>query len=213
MQLFLDTGNIEEIKIAAKWGVVDGVTTNPSLIAKTGRGIKAVISDICEIIDGPISAEVISTEKEKMLEEARILANINPNIVIKLPLTHDGISALKVLSSENIATNLTLCFSTSQALLAAKNGATYISPFIGRLDDIGADGVELIKEIKTIYKNYNFKTKILSASIRNIDHVKNVLLIGSDIATIPFKVLDEMFRHPLTDKGLKKFLEDYKLSK
>ncbi len=209
MDFFIDTGIISEIEAAAKWGFVDGVTTNPSLIAQTGRSQADVINDIVKIIDGPISAEVIATEREAMIKEGAELAKIHDNVVIKLPLTEDGISACKWFSDNGIKTNITLCFSANQALLAAKNGATYISPFVGRLDDIGADGMGLIQEIRHIYDNYGFQTQILSASIRHSDHVKQSALMGADVATMPFKVIKQLFHHPLTDKGLAQFLADH----
>lgn len=209
MEFFLDTGIVDEIREAVKWGFIDGVTTNPSLIAKSGRSQKDVISEICELVDGPISAEVISTDFEGMVKEGRELAQIHPNVVVKLPLTEDGISACKVLSDAKIKTNVTLCFSPNQALLAAKNGATYISPFIGRLDDIGQDGMGLIEEIKTIYDNYGFQTKILAASVRHSMHVRDAALVGADVATMPLKTMKALFFHPLTDKGLSQFLEDH----
>ena len=209
MEFFIDTGLIDEVKQASKWGLIDGVTTNPSLIAKSGRKREEVIKEICEIIDGPISAEVISTEKEGMIKEGAELAEIHPNIVIKLPLTENGISACKWFSDKKIKTNVTLCFSVNQALLAAKNGATFISPFIGRLDDIGQDGMGLISEIKTVYENYGFPTQILAASIRHSTHVREAALVGSDVATMPYKVIQQLFSHPLTDIGLEKFLADH----
>ncbi|GAB4013529.1 MAG: fructose-6-phosphate aldolase [Bdellovibrio sp.] len=209
MEFFLDTGIVDEIKIAAKWGIVDGVTTNPSLIAKSGRSQKDVITEICSIIDGPISAEVISLDTAGMLKEARELCKIHENVVIKLPLTVDGISACKILSSDGIKTNVTLCFSANQAILAAKVGATYISPFIGRLDDLGQDGTQLIEEIRTIYDNYGFTTKILAASIRHPLHVRDVALVGADVATMPLKAMEQLFKHPLTDRGLEQFLADH----
>lgn len=210
MQFFIDTGVVEEIRQAKIWGLIDGVTTNPSLIAKTGRSQKDVIEEICEIIDGPISAEVISTEREGMIKEGALLAEIHENVVIKLPLTEDGISACRWFSENQIKTNVTLCFSPLQALLAAKNGATYISPFIGRLDDIGHDGMELIREIRAIYDNYGFPTEILAASIRHSTHVRDAAFAGSDVATMPYKVIKALFKHPLTDSGLEAFLNDHK---
>ncbi len=210
MEFFIDTGIIEEIETAAKWGFVDGVTTNPSLIAKTGRSQQDVITDICKIIDGPISAEVIATDKEGMIKEGAELAKIHDNVVIKLPLTEDGISACKWFSDNNIKTNVTLCFSSNQALLAAKNGATYISPFIGRLDDIGADGMTLIQEIRHMYDMYGFDTQVLAASIRHADHVRACSMVGADVGTMPLKVMQTLFKHPLTDKGLEQFLADHK---
>jgi transaldolase len=212
MEFFLDTGIVEEIKEAANWGIVNGVTTNPSLIAKSGRTQEDVIKEICSIVDGPVSAEVISTDKAGMLKEAEELAKINDNVVIKLPLTIDGISACKVLSDQNIKTNVTLCFSANQALLAAKNGATYISPFIGRLDDIGHSGMGLIEEIRVIYDNYGFPTQILAASVRHSDHVREAALVGADVATMPLSCMKSLFKHPLTDIGLEKFLADHQKS-
>jgi transaldolase len=209
MEFFIDTGIVEEIEKAMELGIVDGVTTNPSLIAKSGRSQEEVIKDICQLIDGPISAEVISTDKAGMLSEAEVLAAIHPNVVIKLPLTQDGIAACKVLSDKNIKTNVTLCFSPNQALLAAKAGATYISPFIGRLDDIGHDGMGLIEEIRAIYDQYGFMTKILAASVRHGQHVREASLVGADVATMPYKVIESLYQHPLTDKGLEAFLKDH----
>lgn len=212
MKFFLDTGIIDEIKEAHSWGLIDGVTTNPSLIAKTGRTQEEVIKEICSIVDGPISAEVISIDKEGMLKEAQELVKIHDNVVIKLPLTVDGISACKILSEQGIKTNVTLCFSVNQALLAAKNGATYISPFIGRLDDIGQNGMDLIAEIRHIYDNYGFQTQILAASIRHAQHVRESAMVGADVATMPLSAIKSLFNHPLTDIGLEKFLADHKKS-
>lgn len=209
MEFFIDTGNLDEIKEAYSWGIIDGVTTNPSLVAKEGIDQKQLIKMISEIVDGPISAEVISTDAQGMLEEAYELAKIHENVVIKLPMTKDGMIALKDLSEKGIKTNITLVFSANQALLAAKNGATYVSPFIGRLDDIGQTGLNLIAEIKEVFDNYAMQTKILSASIRHVDHVKSCALIGSDTATIPYKVLSQLFDHPLTTSGIEKFLADH----
>lgn len=209
MEIFLDTGVVEEIKEAAKWGVIDGVTTNPSLIAKTGRSQEDVIKEICGLIDGPISAEVIATDVDGMIAEGKELAKIHDNVVIKLPLTEAGITACKWFSDNGIKTNVTLCFSVNQAFLAAKNGATYISPFIGRLDDIGHDGMQLIDEIRTVYDNYGFTTKILAASIRHCSHVRDAMMCGSDVGTMPINVVKAMFKHPLTDKGLDQFLKDH----
>lgn len=209
MQFFLDTGDIDEIRKGAEWGLIDGVTTNPSLIAKTGRPQVDVIRDICALIDGPISAEVISTDREGMLREGAALAEMHENVVIKLPLTEAGISACKWFSENDVMTNVTLCFSANQALLAAKNGATYISPFIGRLDDIGQDGMELIREIRAVYDNYGFATQILAASIRHTMHVHHCALAGADVATMPYGVVKAMFNHPLTTAGLEKFLADH----
>jgi transaldolase len=213
MEFFIDTGNIDEIKEAQSWGFIDGVTTNPSLVAKEGIGQEQLIKMISEIVDGPISAEVISTDAKGMLAEASELAKIHDNVVIKLPMTKDGMIACKALSDKNIKTNITLVFSANQALLAAKNGATYVSPFIGRLDDIGQNGIELIGEIRDIFDNFGFQTKILAASIRHTDHVKTSALVGSDVATIPFKVLSALFNHPLTNSGLEQFLKDHEKSK
>lgn len=212
MEFFLDTGIVDEIVKAKEWGFINGVTTNPSLIAKSGRSQEDVITDICQIIDGPISAEVISTETAGMLQEAEKLAKIHKNVVIKLPLTPQGLSACKILSDQGIKTNVTLCFSSNQALLAAKNGATYISPFIGRLDDIGHDGMTLIQEIRQIYDNYGFPTQILAASVRHSDHVRVASLLGADVATMPFKVIETLFKHPLTANGLEQFLADHRNS-
>lgn len=209
MEFFLDTGIIEEIKEAALLGIVDGVTTNPTLIAKTGRKQEDVIREICQIIDGPISAEVIATDYEGMMKEALVLAEIHPNVVIKLPLTEAGIRTCKELSDKSIKTNVTLCFSVNQALLAAKAGATYISPFIGRLDDIGHNGNDLIAEIRQVYDNYGFTTKILAASVRHAFHVREVALIGSDVATMPLSALKALYKHPMTEKGLEAFLKDH----
>ena len=210
MEFFLDTGIISEIKEAVLLGIIDGVTTNPSLIAKTGRKQEDVINEICGIIDGPISAEVIATDVEGMIREGEQLAQIHKNVVIKLPLTEAGISACKYFSKKGIKTNVTLCFSMNQALLAAKAGATYISPFIGRLDDIGQNGLDLITEIRQMYDIYGFKTKILAASIRNVTHVREVALIGADVGTMPLSVIRSLYKHPLTTAGLETFLSDHK---
>lgn len=209
MKIFLDTANLDELKKGAAWGIVDGVTTNPSLIAKEGRPIEDQIRMICDIIDGDVSAEVVSTDAEEMAPEARRLAAIHKNIVVKVPLTREGIRATSILSKEGIRLNVTLCFSPAQALLAAKAGAYIISPFVGRLDDIGHTGMDVIREITTIYKNYGFKTQILAASLRSPTHVIEAAVAGADIATLPFKVLDMLFNHPLTDKGLDQFLKDW----
>jgi len=209
MEFFIDTAIIDEIKVASTWGFIDGVTTNPSLIAKSGKTQADVIHEICDIVDGPISAEVISTDSKGMLEEASKLSEIHPNVVIKLPMTEDGMIACKALTDKGIKTNVTLIFSANQALLAARNGATYVSPFVGRLDDIGQDGMTLISEIRRIYDQFGFETKILSASIRHPQHVKDSALLGADVATVPFKVFKALFNHPLTDKGLAQFLADH----
>ena len=209
MKLFLDTANLDELRKGAAWGIVDGVTTNPSLIAKEGVPLEEQIRRICEIVDGDISAEVVSTDHEGMVAEARQLAKIHPNIVVKVPLTRDGIKTTALLSKEDIRFNVTLCFTPVQALLAAKAGAYIVSPFVGRLDDIAQDGMELIHQIVTIYDNYGFQTQILAASLRSPLHVAQAALAGAHIGTLPFKVLDMMFNHPLTDKGLDQFLKDY----
>lgn len=210
MKFFLDTANIDEIREAHDMGMVDGVTTNPSLIAKEGRDFEEIIKDICRIVDGPISAEVISLDTEGMVKEARHLASIHENIVVKIPITIDGIKATKTLSQEGIKTNVTLIFSPLQALMAAKAGATYASPFIGRLDDLSQEGMLLVEQIVEIYNNYAFDTEIIVASIRNPLHVLDAALIGADIATIPFNVLGKFIAHPMTDKGLQAFLDDWK---
>jgi transaldolase len=209
MRIFLDTANLEELRKGADWGVVDGVTTNPSLIAKEGQPMAEHIRQICEIVSGDVSAEVVATEAAAMVAEGRELARIHSNVVVKCPLTRDGIKATTALAKESIRVNVTLCFSAPQALLAAKAGAYIVSPFVGRLDDIGQVGMALVGDIKTIYENYGFKTKILAASIRSPVHVLEAALAGADIATMPFKVLDMLFNHPLTDRGLEQFLKDY----
>ena len=209
MKIFIDTANVSEIVEANSWGIIDGVTTNPSLIAKEGRDLQEVINEICSIVDGPISAEVISLEADKMVEEAMELVKLHKNIVIKIPMCIEGLKAVKVLADKGIKTNVTLIFSSQQALLAAKAGATYVSPFVGRVDDIGARGIELITEISSIFKIHNISTEIIAASIRNPIHVSECALAGSDIATIPFGVLKQMSKHPLTDIGIEKFLADY----
>src|SRR5579864_1032313 len=209
MKFFLDTANLDELKKGADWGIVDGVTTNPTLIAREGSTTEEHIRKIVKIIDGDISAEVVSTATADMLREGRQLAAIHKNIVVKLPLTRDGIKACSILSKEGIRINVTLCFSAGQALLAAKAGAYIISPFIGRIDDIGWDGMELVRNITAIYKNYSYKTRVLAASMRSPTHVIDAALAGAHIATLPFKVLDMLFNHPLTDKGLEQFLKDY----
>jgi transaldolase len=213
MEFFIDTGDLEEIKTAYSWGLIDGVTTNPSLVAKTGKSQDVLIKEISLLAKGPISAEVISVDAPGMLKEAYELAKIHPDVVIKLPMTKDGMIALKELSLKKIKTNITLVFSANQALLAAKNGATYVSPFVGRLDDIGQTGMDLIAEIKKIFTNYAFETKILVASIRHSDHVKTAALLGADVSTIPFKVLEGLFHHPLTKIGLDTFLSDHQKAK
>lgn len=210
MKIFLDTANINEIKEALSWGAIDGVTTNPTLISREKLTEKELLTQICNLVKGPVSAEVIGLDKDSMVNEAKILSKIAPNIVIKIPLIKEGLKAVQILKKEGIKINVTLCFSATQALFSAKAGADYISPFIGRLDDIGAVGMDLIRQIKEIYQNYNFKTEIIVASIRNPIHVLDAARIGADIATIPFLVLEQLIKHPLTDIGIQKFLEDYK---
>jgi len=210
LKIFIDSANIREIKEAAGLGVIDGVTTNPTLIARENKPAKAILEEICSLVSGPVSAEVISLESRKICEEARQLSKIAKNIVIKVPLVKEGLKAVQILSQEGIRTNVTLCFSLPQAILAAKSGASYVSPFIGRLDDISACGISLISEIKTVFRNYGFKTEIIVASIRNPLHVADAAKIGADIATIPFAVIEQLIRHPLTDIGIARFLEDYK---
>ncbi|RKY91753.1 MAG: fructose-6-phosphate aldolase [Ignavibacteriae bacterium] len=210
MKFFIDTANIDEIKEAASLGILDGVTTNPSLVAKEGKNFRELLDEIIKIVDGPISAEVIATDYEGMLKEARELAAIHKNIVVKTPLIKEGLKAVKTLSGEGINTNVTLCFSPSQALLAAKAGATYVSPFVGRLDDISTSGMELISQIVQIYSNYNYQTEVLVASIRHPLHLVEAALMGADVCTIPFAVINKLFNHPLTDIGIDKFLSDWK---
>ena len=209
MKFFLDTANLDEISEAASWGVLDGVTTNPSLVSKEGQDFKQLIREICVLVHGPVSAEVVAITKSGMLAEAYDLVGIHANVVVKIPLIVEGLKAVKELSAKGIKTNVTLCFSANQALLAAKAGATYISPFIGRLDDISHDGMSLIRDIKTIYTQFGFKTQVLTASIRHPLHVLEAAKLGSDVATMPFKVLEQIVKHPLTDIGLKKFLADW----
>ena len=209
MKIFIDTANINEIKEAAALGIIDGVTTNPTLIAREGRDFISVVKEICAIVDGPISAEVVSLKSGDMVAEARKLAGIHKNIVIKIPVTAEGLKATRILSGEGIKTNLTLCFSATQALLAAKAGATYVSLFIGRLDDISQTGMDLIRDIKTVFANYGFKTEIIVASVRNPVHVLDAAKSGADIATIPYGVLMALIKHPLTDIGIDRFLKDW----
>ena len=209
MKFFLDTANLDELKKGASWGIVDGVTTNPTLIAKEGRDIADQIRMICDIVDGDISAEVVQTESNAMIREGRELAKLHKNVVVKCPLTRDGIKATAALSKEGIRVNVTLCFSPGQALLAAKAGAHIISPFVGRLDDIGQNGMDLVRSIVAIYKIHGYKTQVLAASMRSPTHIIDAALAGSHIATMPLKVLDMLFNHPLTDKGLEMFLKDY----
>jgi transaldolase len=210
MKFFIDTANLEEIKEANALGVLDGVTTNPSLVAKEGKEFIPLLKEICAIVDGPISAEVVSTDYNGMMKEAHDLVKIHKNIVIKIPLIKEGLKAVKTLHGEGIRTNVTLCFSPNQALLAAKAGATYISPFVGRLDDISTDGMQLIEQIITIYNNYGYETEVLVASVRHPIHVVQAALMGAHVCTMPFKVIDQLVKHPLTDIGLEKFLADWK---
>jgi len=208
MKFFIDSADIGEIREAAAMGVLDGVTTNPSLVAKTGRKYRDVVQEIAEIVDGPISAEVLGVTYDEMLREGREWAKVHKNVVVKVPMVLDGLKALRTLLKEDIRCNVTLCFSPTQALLAAKAGAAYISPFIGRLDDVSEDGMQLIEQIVQIYGNYDFDTEVLVASVRHPMHVVQAALIGADICTIPFKVIEQLAKHPLTDAGLKKFVED-----
>lgn len=213
MQIFVDTANVEEIREAASWGILSGVTTNPSLIAKEGRDFKTVVKEITEIVDGSISAEVLSDDADGMIEEGKELAKIHPNITIKIPMTEEGLKAVSALSKEGIKTNVTLIFSAAQALLAARAGATYVSPFVGRLDDIGNEGLQVIKDIVAIFVIHDIDTKIIAASIRTPMHVLDCAKAGADIATIPFGVLKKMFQHPLTDKGIAQFKKDWESAK
>ena len=206
MKFFIDTANVDEIREAASLGILDGVTTNPSLVAKEGRDFHQVLREICSIVNGPISAEVTATDRDGMLEQGLELAKIHPNITIKVPLTKDGLQACKALREKDIQVNVTLCFSPSQALMAAKAGASFISPFVGRLDDISQEGMDLIRQIRIIYDNYDFDTEILAASIRSPMHVVDSAMAGADVATIPYKVVMQLIKHPLTDSGLEKFM-------
>lgn len=210
MKFFIDTADVNEIRQAADYGLLDGVTTNPSLIARTGRKFREVLEEICELVDGPVSAEVISTEYDGMVKEARQLADIHPNIVVKVPLILDGLKAVRWCTDHGIQTNVTLCFSPIQALMAAKAGASFISPFVGRLDDIGAEGMEVVSHILEIYETYDFDTEVLVASVRHPIHVLEAARMGADAATIPFNVLTQLAKHPLTESGLAKFLADWK---
>lgn len=209
MKFFLDTANVKEIQEAASLGLLDGVTTNPSLVAKEGRSFKEMLIEICKIVDGPISAEVVSLEADAMVKEGKDLAKIHKNIVVKVPLIAEGLKATKRMAAEGIKVNVTLCFSPTQALLAAKAGAWCVSPFIGRLDDISSNGMELIRQILTIYRNYDYKTLVLVASVRHPQHVVEAALAGGHICTMPFSIFQQMVKHPLTDSGLKKFLADW----
>jgi transaldolase len=210
MQIFADTADTKLLAELNETGLIDGVTTNPTIIAKSGRNMFEVIKEICDLIDGPISAEVVSTDAPTMIKEGQKLAKIASNVVVKVPLTLEGLKATKAFSSEGLMTNVTLCFSVSQALLAAKAGATFVSPFVGRLDDQGADGMQLIQDIRSLYDIYEFDTEILAASLRNVPHVAQAALAGADCATLPPQVFKDMFKHPLTDKGLETFLADWK---
>jgi len=210
MKFFIDTANVEEIRKTNDLGLLDGVTTNPTLVSKEGREFKGLIREICSIVDGPVNAEVVSTDAEGMIHEARELVKLADNIVVKIPLIEEGLKAVKVLAKEGINTNVTLCFSPTQALMAAKAGAAYVSPFVGRLDDISNTGMDLVEQIITIYDNYGFDTEIIVASIRNPTHVVDAALMGADIATIPYNVIQQLIKHPLTDIGLEKFLADWK---
>jgi transaldolase len=209
MKFFLDTANLDEIRLASKWGIVDGITTNPTLIAKEGRAIHEQIGAICGVVDGPVSAEVVETNAKAMIREGRELARIHKNVVVKCPLTRDGIEACAALTREGIHVNVTLCFSAAQALVAAKAGAWFISPFVGRLDDIGQTGMDVVRQTVAIYRNFGFGTQVLAASLRGPQHVIESALAGAHIGTMPFKVMDALFNHPLTDKGLEQFLKDY----
>lgn len=213
MKIFIDTANVDEIRKAAMLGVLDGVTTNPSLIAKEGRDLKTVITEICDIVDGPISAEVISLDAENMIKEGRELSSLHKNVVVKIPMCEEGLKAVNVLSKEGIKTNVTLIFSAQQAILAAKAGASYVSPFMGRLDDIGNGGLPVIEDIAQVFDYYGYNTEIISASIRTPMHVLECAKAGSHIATIPYKVIMQMIKHPLTDIGIEKFMEDAKKTK
>ncbi|WP_270995252.1 fructose-6-phosphate aldolase [Listeria seeligeri] len=213
MRFFIDTANVEEIKKANRMGFIAGVTTNPSLVAKEGRDFNEVIQEITSIVDGPISGEVVSLEADGMIEEGRVIAKIHPNMVVKIPMTGEGLAAVKVLTEEGIKTNVTLVFSAAQALLAARAGATYVSPFLGRLDDIGDDGLVLIRDIAQIFEIHGIPTEIISASVRHPIHVIECAKAGADIATVPYKVFEQMLKHPLTDSGIDKFLADWEVAK
>jgi len=213
VKLFIDTANVTEITEATSWGILDGVTTNPSLVSREGRAYHELVAEICRIVPGPVSAEVIATDADGMEREGRELAAIAENVVVKLPITTDGIKVCARFTEEGIATNLTLCFSPAQALLVAKAGATYVSPFVGRIDDVGQDGMQLVREIVQIYDGYEFPTQVLVASVRHPQHVVEAALAGADVATVPFKVLQQLFHHPLTDLGLQRFISDFRSGK
>ncbi len=210
MKFFLDTAFVEEIREVASWGILDGVTTNPTLVAKTGRRYREVLEEICSIVDGPVSAEVLSLDYEGMVREARELAKIHPNIAVKIPMTKEGLKAVRTLSEEGIKTNVTLIFSPSQAILAAKAGATFVSPFVGRLDDISHEGMELIETIVPVMEYYQFPTEVIVASVRHPRHVVEAAKIGAHIVTVPYKVMEQLLKHPLTDIGIRRFLDDWK---
>jgi transaldolase len=209
MKIFIDTANLDQIKEINSWGILDGVTTNPTLVAKEGCDFEARVRDICQVVDGPISAEAVSMEAEGMIKEARQLSKMHKNIIVKIPMTSEGLKAVKLLSKEGIKTNVTLVFSPNQALLAAKAGATYVSPFVGRLDDISHDGMALVRDIVTIFRNYGFKTQVIAASMRHPVHVTEAALAGAHVATVPYDVLKKMLKHNLTDEGIQKFLKDW----
>jgi transaldolase len=209
MKIFIDTANLDQIKEINSWGILDGVTTNPTLVAKEGCDFETRVRDICQVVDGPISAEAVSMEAEGMIKEARQLSKIHKNIIVKIPMTSEGLKAVKVLSKEGIKTNVTLVFSPNQALLAAKAGATYVSPFVGRLDDISHDGMAIVRDIVTIFRNYGFKAQVIAASMRHPVHVTEAALAGAHVATIPYDVLKKMLKHNLTDEGIQKFLKDW----
>jgi len=209
MRIFIDTANLDQIKEVNSWGILDGVTTNPTLVAKEGCDFETRVRDICQVVDGPVSAEAVSMEAGGMIKEARQLSKIHKNIIVKIPMTSEGLKAVKVLSKEGIRTNVTLVFSPNQALLAAKAGATYVSPFVGRLDDISHDGMALVRDIVTIFRNYGFKTQVIAASMRHPIHVTEAALAGAHVATVPYDVLKKMLKHNLTDEGIQKFLKDW----
>jgi len=209
MKIFLDTANLEQIKEINSWGILDGVTTNPSLVAKEGCDFESRIKEICDVVDGPISAEAVSMDSEGMVKEARKLSKMHKNVLVKIPMTSEGLKAVKILSKEGIRTNMTLVFSPNQALLAAKAGATYVSPFVGRLDDISHTGMDLVRDIVSIYRIYGFKTQVIAASIRHPVHVTEAALAGAHVATIPYEILKKMIKHNLTDEGIEKFLKDW----
>lgn len=210
MKLFIDTANLDEIREISSWGVLDGVTTNPTILSREKMDYRTLIDAILKLVDGPISVEAVNEKAEKIIKEAKMLSKISENIVVKIPITPEGLAATKVLSKEGVKVNMTLVFSVNQSILAAKAGATYDSPFLGRLDDIGSDGMTLLSDIVTVYQNYGFKTQIIAASIRSPQHVVDAALIGADVCTIPYKVFTQMVKHPLTDKGIERFLNDWK---